>query len=222
MTTAAIDQQLAQEQAKMALAQANATHAAEQLAKDPGNPRLRVAVVEAQQAVAEVQQAVAEVQIGIDALNAARIAGEKADTKEADEAYRAKTVAMFNQAKALIGERAAAGKAVDAALQGLRDALGAWKQLNDEASVAANGFYQRLYGNHNPSLLNMDGAVVNALADQISEAVGLIPVSHHCFTFSQHTRHVAGVPESVEKDAKESSARFMESLEGIARAKGVA
>lgn len=214
MRTAAIDRQIAVELEQLAEAQEAARKAADLLAQDPSNPKHRIAVVQAQHAVAEVQ-------IGIDALNAARVEGEKADTDEADEAYRAETLSMFNRAKALVGKRVAAGKAIDIALQGLHDALCTWKQLNDDASAAANGLHRRLYGNHNANLLNMDGDVVNALVDQISEAVGLIPSGHHLFTLNKHTRHVAGVPESVEKDAEKSSTRYLEILEGMARAKGV-
>lgn len=215
MTTAAIDNELVQEAARLSEAKRQATEAAKQLAKDPSNLQLRIAVAEAQQAVAEVQ-------VGIDVLTAARVEGEKAASMEAGEAYRAETLEMFNQAKALIEKRVAAGKDIDTALSALRDVLVAWKTLNTEAALAANDFHRRIYNGRHSTMLGMESDILNALADQISEVVvGISNANHYFGAFNQHLRRTAGVPESAEKDAKQSCARYLELLEVGARAKGV-
>ena len=215
MTAQAIDKELAQEAARLDEAKEQATKAAEQLAKDPSNPQLRIAVMQAQQAVAEVQ-------VGIDALNAARVEGEKADTKHADETYRAETLAMFNKAKAMIAKRVAAAKAIDEALTALRTAMASWKDVNAEATRVANGFYKRLYGEYTPALANMEGQVLNAISDGVCEAVGSVSGSHNYFgALNLHVRRVAGVPESAEADTRQMNERHLEALDGFAKAKGV-
>lgn len=126
MRTAAIDKQLAQEREKLAEAQADATRAAEQLAKNAADPKLRVAVVEAQQAVAEIQ-------IGIDALNAARVEAVKYDASDEAQAIRKQRAAYAETIKGHHEKMVQAAQAVDDALTRIKEAMGTFHAHRDEA-----------------------------------------------------------------------------------------
>lgn len=135
MRTAAIDRQLAQEQAKMAEAQADATHAAEQLAKDPSNQKLRVAVVEAQQAVAEVQ-------IGIDALTAARVEAVKYDASDEAQAIRKKRADAVAEIKGHHERMVQVAQAVDEALARAAETLRTFREHRAAAQGAASAYVE--------------------------------------------------------------------------------
>jgi hypothetical protein len=132
MSTETLDDQIAIEQEKLVKAQAAATKAAEQLAKDPANPKRRMAVVEAQQAIAEIQ-------VSIDALNAAAVEADKCDTREKVEAVRAQriaTAAKFNERHAEVVKVACEIDAAFARLTGLMAELGDCFARAKETAVA--------------------------------------------------------------------------------------
>lgn len=162
MRTAAIEQQLAQEHAQLAEAQADATHAAEQLAKDPSSQKLRIAMVEAQQAVAEVQ-------IGIDALNAARVEAVKYDASDEAQAIRKQRAKAAGDIKGHHEYMAQAAGQVDEALAHLKQALGAFRVHHIDA-VRASLVYT--------GLLELDAMTqatkahaINAIGHQVTCAV---------------------------------------------------
>lgn len=216
MTTEALNKELAQESARLSEAKKQADEAAKKLAKDPASPQLRLGVMKAQQAISEVQ-------IGIDALKAAQSESEKIAANESQEAQRAETLAVFKQAKALVSKRPEAAQAIDTALSALKDALAAWKDLNAEVTQTALNFYRRVYGpdhhSHSSLLQGAAGDVLNSIVARVSDAVvESIPAGRHYFSFN-HITH-AGVIESVEDDARQSTERYMQLLERAEQPQG--
>lgn len=133
MSTQAIDQEIALEQGKLAEAQAAATAAAEQLAKDPGSKKHRLVVMQAQQTVAEIQ-------VGIDALNAARIQAAKHDAVEEAQIAKAKRTEQVGYVLKAHEAAVEATKELDVCFSNLRDALGNWLEKRKAVDKASRTY----------------------------------------------------------------------------------
>lgn len=218
MRTAAIDRELAQELEQLAEAQAAASKAAEQLAREPNSPNARLAVVQAQAAVAEIQ-------VGIDALKAARNEAEKYDASEEAQAIRAKRAETVGRVASTQEAVVTAARAIDDALQTLRTRMQDFAAAREAAKQAAFAYLDLnetdpdTRAHHIELILRTPGALAHAVMLNLHYALkdsGLLFQDYITFNPYELT-HTGGVGVVLEKSMGDQAARNAERVASTVR-----